>query len=380
MKKILALVLAVVFVFSMTACGTEPGSGSKEGDGLKIAIVSSPSGVDDGSFNQDNYNGVLKFIEENEGATVTPIREESGDSAAAVQAVADVVADFDVIVCCGYQFAGIGNLAQENPDTKFILIDSWPTVDGTEVTADQVIENVYAAYYAEQESGFYAGMAAALSTKTGKVAVVNGIAYPSNVNYQSGFECGVLYANTTEGLNVEVIELPSYAGTDVTGANVGGNYVGDFSDEATGKVIANALIAEGVDIIFVAAGGSGNGVFTAAKEAEGVMVIGCDVDQYDDGANGDNNVVLTSGLKVMHDTVYNVLNEVKNGSFKGANVTLTASTDSTGYVSAEGRCQLSADAISKIDAAQADLKAGKIVPAANFNGITPETLDRKSVV
>ena len=373
MKKILALVLAVVFVFSMTACGTEPGSGSKEGDGLKIAIVSSPSGVDDGSFNQDNYNGVLKFIEENEGATVTPIREESGDSAAAVQAVADVVADFDVIVCCGYQFAGIGNLAQENPDTKFILIDSWPTVDGTEVTADQVIENVYAAYYVEQESGFYAGMAAALSTKTGKVAVVNGIAYPSNVNYQYGFECGVLYANTTEGLNVEVIELPSYAGTDVTGANVGGNYVGDFSDEATGKVIANALIAEGVDIIFVAAGGSGNGVFTAAKEAEGVMVIGCDVDQYDDGANGDNNVVLTSGLKVMHDTVYNVLNEVKNGSFKGANVTLTASTDSTGYVSAEGRCQLSADAISKIDAAQADLKAGKIVPAANFNGITPET-------
>ena len=373
MKKILALVLAVVFVFSMTACGTEPGSGSKEGDGLKIAIVSSPSGVDDGSFNQDNYNGVLKFIEENEGATVTPIREESGDSAAAVQAVADVVADFDVIVCCGYQFAGIGNLAQENPDTKFILIDSWPTVDGTEVTADQVIENVYAAYYAEQESGFYAGMAAALSTKTGKVAVVNGIAYPSNVNYQYGFECGVLYANTTEGLNVEVIELPSYAGTDVTGANVGGNYEGDFSDEATGKVIANALIAEGVDIIFVAAGGSGNGVFTAAKEAEGVMVIGCDVDQYDDGANGDNNVVLTSGLKVMHDTVYNVLNEVKNGSFKGANVTLTASTDSTGYVSAEGRCQLSADAISKIDAAQADLKAGKIVPAANFNGITPET-------
>ena len=373
MKKILALVLAAVFVFSMTACGTEPGSGSKEGDGLKIAIVSSPSGVDDGSFNQDNYNGVLKFIEENEGATVTPIREESSDSAAAVQAVADVVADFDVIVCCGYQFAGIGNLAQENPDTKFILIDSWPTVDGTEVTADQVIENVYAAYYAEQESGFYAGMAAALSTKTGKVAVVNGIAYPSNVNYQYGFECGVLYANTTEGLNVEVIELPSYAGTDVTGANVGGNYVGDFSDEATGKVIANALIAEGVDIIFVAAGGSGNGVFTAAKEAEGVMVIGCDVDQYDDGANGDNNVVLTSGLKVMHDTVYNVLNEVKNGSFMGAYVTLTASSDSTGYVSAEGRCQLSADAISKIDAAQADLKAGKIVPAANFNGITPET-------
>lgn len=369
MKKFLALVLSSIMMVSLAACGDTSGGG----DGLKIAIVSSPSGVDDGSFNQDNYNGILKFIEENEGATVKDIREESGDSAAAVLAVAEAVADYDVIVCCGFQFAGIGDLAKDNPGTKFILIDSWPTVEGTELTADEPLENVYAAYYAEQESGFYAGMAAALTTKTGKVAVVNGIAFPSNVNYQYGFECGVYYANSTEGLNVEIVELPSYAGTDVTGANVGGNYVGDFSDEATGKVVGDALIAEGVDIIFVAAGASGNGVFTAAKEAEGVMVIGCDVDQYDDGANGDSNVVLTSGLKVMHDTVYNVLNDVKNGSFKGANVTLTATTDSTGYVSESGRCQLSADAIQKINAAQTELKAGNIVPAANFNGILPES-------
>ncbi len=373
MKKLFALVLATVMAFSLVACGNDDGKSNGGEDGLKIAIVSSPSGVDDGSFNQDNYNGVLKFIEENPSATVTPIREESGDSAAAVQAVADIVAEYDVIVCCGFQFAGIGDVAKENPDTKFILIDSWPTIDGVEVTADQVLENVYAAYYAEQESGFYAGMAAALSTTTGKVAVVNGIAFPSNVNYQYGFECGVKYANETEGLSVEVVELPSYAGTDVTNANVGGNYVGNFSDEATGKVIGNALIAEGVDVIFVAAGGSGNGVFTAAKEATGVKVIGCDVDQYDDGANGDTNVVLTSGLKVMHDTVYNVLNTVKDGSFKGANVTLTATTDSTGYVSEEGRCQLTAESIEKINAAQAKLKAGEIVPAANFNGITPES-------
>lgn len=369
MKKFLALVLSSIMMVSLAACGDTSGSG----DGLKIAIVSSPSGVDDGSFNQDNYNGVLKFIEENEGATVNAVRENTGNSAAAVKSVADIVADYDVIVCCGFQFAGIGDLAKDNPGTKFILIDSWPTVEGTELNADQPLENVYAAYYAEQESGFYAGMAAALTTKTGKVAVVNGIAYPSNVNYQYGFESGVYYANATEGLNVEIVELPSYAGTDVTGANVGGNYIGDFSDEATGKVVGEALIAEGVDIMFVAAGASGNGVFTAAKEAEGVMVIGCDVDQYDDGANGNSNVVLTSGLKVMHDTVYNVLNDVKNGNFAGANVTLTATTDSTGYVSESGRCQLSADAIQKINAAQAELKAGNIVPAANFNGILPES-------
>ena len=377
MKKLLALALAGVMTLSMVACGNAPAENKGEG-GMKIAIVSSPSGVDDGSFNQDNYNGVLKFIDENEGATVNPVREETGDSAAAVAAVSDIVADYEVIVCCGFQFAGIGDVAKENPNTKFILIDSWPTVEGVELTADAPLENVYAAYYAEQESGFYAGMAAALETKTGKVAVVNGIAFPSNVNYQYGFECGVKYVNETEGLSVEVVELPSYAGTDVTGANVGGNYVGNFSDEATGKVVGNALIAEGVDILFVAAGASGNGVFTAAKEATSdVKVIGCDVDQYDDGANGDNNIILTSALKVMHDTVYNSLNTVKDGSFAGANVTLMADTDSTGFVSAEGRHQMAAGTVEKITAAQAKVKAGEIIPAANFNGITPETFEVK---
>ena len=138
------------------------------------------------------------------------------------------------------------------------------------------------------------------------------------------------------------------------------------------------MIAEGVDILFVAAGASGNGVFTAAKEATSdVKVIGCDVDQYDDGANGDSNIILTSALKVMHDTVYNSLNTVKAGTFAGANVTLMADTDSTGFVSAEGRHQMETGTVEKITAAQAKVKAGEIVPAANFNGITPETFEVK---
>lgn len=371
-KKILSLIIASAMVFSLAACGNSADNpaDSNTGDGLKIAIVSSPSGVDDGSFNEDNYNGILSFIESHSDATVTPVQEPTGDTAAAVQAVADIVADYDVIVCCGFQFAGIATTAQENPDVKFILVDSFPSdADGNTIEVD----NIYAMCFAEQESGFFAGMAAALETTSGKVAVVNGIAYPSNVNYQYGFECGVKYANETEGKSVEIVELPSYAGTDVTGANVGGNYVGSFADEATGKVVGNALIDEGVDIIFVAAGASGNGVLTAVKEADGVKFIGCDVDQYDDGANGDGNVVLTSALKVMHLNVERALNAVADGSFKGGNVTLQADTDSTGYVNADGRNQLSADTISKIDAAYELVKSGKIIPAANFNGITPET-------
>lgn len=402
-KKVLALILSSVMALSLIGCGSDNAQPSTDtaatedtttgtedaapaetesaaedaadaaettdGTALKIAIVSSPSGVDDGSFNEDNYNGILSFIENHPDCTVTPVQETTGDVTAAVQAVADVVADYDVIVCCGFQFAGISTIAEENPDVKFILVDSFPSdAEGNEVEVD----NIYAMCFAEQESGFFAGMAAALETTTNKVAVVNGIAYPSNVNYQYGFECGVKYVNETEGKNVELVELASYAGTDVTGANVGGNYIGSFADEATGKVVGNALIAEGVDIIFVAAGASGNGVLTAVKEATGVQFIGCDVDQYDDGANGDSNVVLTSALKVMHLNVERSLNAVVDGTFKGANVTLQADTDSTGYVSADGRCQLSADTISKIDAAYALVKSGSIIPAANFNGVTPD--------
>lgn len=342
-------------------------------EGLKIAIVSSPSGVDDGSFNEDNYNGILKFIEESPNSTVTPVKEETGDVAACIKTVSDIVADYDVIVCCGFQFAGIGDIADANPDVKFILVDSDPTyADGS--SKDTPFDNIYAMTFKEQESGFCAGVAAALTTKSNKVAVVNGIAYPSNVNYQYGFESGVIYANKTYGTTAECVELDSYAGTDVTNANVGGNYVGSFSDEATGKTVGQNLIKEGCDVIFVAAGGSGNGVFTAAKEAEGVYVIGCDVDQYDDGANGDSNVILTSALKIMDKNVTLQLENIANGSFKGDNALLGADTDSTGYVSETGRCQLTDDAISKIDEAFAKVKDGSIVPASNF-GSTVEDFE-----
>lgn len=344
----------------------EPSEDSKP---LSIAIVSSPSGVDDGSFNEDNYNGILKYLEENTSATVNDIREETGGTAASVQAVADIIADYDVIVCCGFQFAGIGALAEDNPDTNFILVDTHP-VDASGETAEY--DNIYAMTFAEQESAFFVGMAAALESESKKVAVVNGVAYPSNVNYQFGFESGVNYANAKYDTGVEIVELPSYSGLDVTGADVGGNYTGDFSDIATGKVLGESLISEGCDIIFVAAGGSGIGVFTAAKEAGNTQVIGVDVDQYDDGVNGSENIVLTSALKIMGDNVYKQLNEIEDGTFEGVNDLLQADTDSTGYANTDGRHQIQEENLALIEETYELVKSGDIVPAANFNGLTPE--------
>ena len=366
MKKIVMLLCVVFMTAVLTACGNS-GNNAESGTegGLKIAIVTSLTGVDDGNFNEDNYNGILRFIENNPTATVKAIKEETGDPAAGVQAVADIVADYDVIVTPGFQFAGISSVAVENPDKLFVLIDSEPTPIGEQTEFD----NVYSMMFAEQEGGFFAGMAAALETKSNKVAVVNGIAYPSNVNYQFGFESGVNYVNKVFGKNVEVVELSGYAGTDVTGKDVGGNYAGSFGDEATGKVIGNALIQKGVDRIFVAAGGTGNGVFTAVKEAKGdVKVIGCDVDQFDDGASGSKNIVLTSAAKFMGMNVEKALNAIVDGSFKGGNVVLHADSDSTGFIKEEGRHQLSEDTLTKMNEAYELVKAGTIVPASNFNG------------
>lgn len=362
MKKvgIFALMLIAVLilgVFNAFGEGAQP-----TGRDLRIAIVTSPSGVDDGSFNQNNYEGIQDFIKNHPGSTVTPVRETSVENS--VNAVLNILADYDVIVTPGFQFSSIYDLAINNPEKAFILVDTFPA-------GDQQADNIYAMVFAEEESGFFAGVAAALETKTGKVAVVNGIAYPPNVNYQYGFESGVQYANKHFGTTAQAVALPSYAGTDVTGANVGGNYVGDFSDEMTGKVVGEALLAEGVDILLVAAGDSGNGVFTAVKENGQTMVIGCDLDQYDDGANGDKNIVLTSVVKNMRINVERCLNAIADGTFKGENVVLHADTDSTGFVSAQGRQQLSEETLSKLVELYELVKAGKIVPAANFNGHTP---------
>jgi len=185
MKKILALVLALVLVLSLAACGTKTATSATDtsaspaaATGLKIAIVTSPSGVDDGSFNQNNYEGIQNFIKTHPDSTVTPIQET--DMANAVNAVAEIVADYDVIVTPGFQFGGITTIAQENPDKYFILVDAYPSdpADSTGVATIEV-SNIYAMQFAEQESGFFAGIAAAMETTTGKVAVVNGIAYPS---------------------------------------------------------------------------------------------------------------------------------------------------------------------------------------------------------
>lgn len=372
-KRLFSLLMMLTLIVSMFAgCGQASPSAEQaeeSGKGLKIAILSSPSGVDDGSFNETSYNGILAFIANHPDCEVTPVKEETGDVAACIQTLSDIVSDYDVFVCDGFQFAAIKSIAEENPEKYFIIVDTYPTdEEGNEVTLD----NVYGMSFMREQSGFCAGIAAALETKSNKVAVVNGIGYPTNVDYQYGFMSGVNYANKYYDTNVEIIEISSYAGTDVANNNIGGNYIGGFSDEATGKVVGQALIDQGCDIIFVAAGASGNGVFTAAKESGDVFVIGCDVDQYDDGVNRDKNIILTSATVGIAEGNEMQLTAIYDGVFEGKNESLGIDRDCTGYVSEDGRCQLSKETIEKINEAFEKVKSGEIEPASFASGTLPD--------
>ena len=384
--RLISMLLVLVLTLGLCACGggnpvseaesAAEGEAAEGGKGLKICIVTT-SGVDDGSFNDNCYDGIKAFTDAHSDCTVTDVKES--DLSKVIETVGSLVGDYDVMVLPGFNFAAIAEIAQANTDKYFIVVDSTITdADGNTVNG---LPNVYTMTFMEQESGFFAGLAAALSTQTGKVAVVNGIAFPSNVNYEFGFMAGVNYANAKFGTSAEYVEIPSYAGEAAVpvaggdyGTAVGGNYIGDFADQAKGKEVAEALIAAGVDIIFPAAGTAGNGCFTAIKENGSGYCIGCDVDQYDDGENNGSNIILTSVLKVMDINITKQLNAIYDGTFKGTDETLGAASDpaGTGFVSAEGRQQLSADALEKMNQAYEDLKAGKIEPPSNFNGYTPE--------
>ena len=390
LMSVLGLVTAGVMALGLIGCGagnptsTAPAAESTaaastaadpaaEATGLKIGIVTT-SGVDDGSFNENCYDGIKAFVASHPDCSVKDVKES--DLSKVIETVGSLVGDYDVLVLPGFNFAAIGEIAQANSDKYFIVVDS--TITDSEGNAMEGLPNVYTMTFLEQESGFFAGLAAALSTQTGKVAVVNGIAFPSNVNYQFGFMAGVNYANAKYGTTAECVEIASFAGTAAVpveaggiGTAVGGNYIGDFGDQAQGKVVAEELLRAGVDVIFPAAGTAGNGCFTAIKEAGNAYAIGCDVDQFDDGVNGDKNIILTSALKVMDVNIEKQLNAIYDGTFEGKDDILGADTDSTGYVSAEGRHQLSEDALAKMAEAYEELKAGKIVPPSNFNGYTP---------
>jgi basic membrane protein A len=287
------------------------------------AVIYDMGGKFDKSFNQAAYDGAERWKKETgkpylEFEISNPAQREQAKRRMAERGA-------DPIVGIGFsQGTSMEKVAKDFPKLKFAIIDSVVK-----------LPNVQSIVFAEHEGSFLVGMMAALASKTGKVGFVGGMDIPLIRKFQCGFEQGAKYANPK--------------------AQVSGNMTGTtpaaWNDPARGAELAKAQFASGVDVVFAAAGGTGIGAYQAAKDA-GKLAIGVDSNQN----HIQPGTMLTSMVKRVDVAVYN--------AFKGVTPGLTnlgLKEGGVDYALDEHNAKLvSADMKKKVDAAKADIIAGKI--------------------
>ncbi|WP_396612749.1 BMP family protein [Haloferax sp. S1W] len=210
--------------------------------------------------------------------------------------------DYDLVSCIGFaQKSALSETAPNFPDQNFMIVD------------DEVDEPNVASYlFREEQGSFQVGYMAGLlttqefsagagETTTGekRVGFVGGVDAPLIHKFQAGYEAGVKHADE------EITVVTAYAGS--------------FSDSAKGKEIATSMYDKGADIVYHAAGGTGLGVFQAAKE-QGKFAIGVDSDQSKTESNY-ADVILASMVKRVETAVFTSVENVVNGEFNGGSAT-----------------------------------------------------------
>jgi basic membrane protein A and related proteins len=353
-RRIVTTLLAATMALSVFAAGCA--NQKAGGNATKVGMVTDSGTIDDKSFNQGTWEGILKY--ETDKKTIAkkylqPTGEQHTDY---LNAINDLVeAGNKIVVTPGFKFeTAVNEAADKHKDTTFILID------GSTHIADSFDfikhDNVVCVFFNEHEAGFLAGIAAALSTKTNKLGFVGGMDIPPVQRFGWGFQAGVKYANKKYGTKAEIIDYV---------------YQGTFNDTAAGQTLATGMYDKGADIIFHAAGGVGVGVFTEAKnraqKGENVFVIGVDVDQYEFGKIGTEkdakSVTLTSAMKRIDVAAYNYIDAKLNGKFPGGEIiTLTLKDNGVGLP--EKNPNLSEDTTKKVGDVKKEILDGTVkVPA-----------------
>ncbi|RKQ88371.1 nucleoside-binding protein [Brockia lithotrophica] len=301
-RRVGAIALAFVLALGLLAgCakGSAPAPGAGEHKDFRVGMVTDIGGVNDNSFNQGAWEGLQRFGKET-GATVKYVESKSdADYVPNLQQFAQ--GGYSLIWGIGYMMAdAVRDVASKNPAIKFGIIDG--EVKG--------LDNVTSVTFAEQEGAFLVGVVAGLMTKTGKVGFVGGMDIPVIKRFEAGFKAGVRAANP----NAQVLVA----------------YTGNFNRPDDGKSAAASLYDKGADIVFHAAGQTGDGVFSEAKDrrkaGQEVWVIGVDRDQRDLGPE----VTLTSMLKRVDVAIYDVSKSVMEGKFTPGIVTLGLKEDAVG--------------------------------------------------
>ncbi|MEU3658388.1 BMP family ABC transporter substrate-binding protein [Streptomyces sp. NPDC032940] len=278
---------------ALAACGgTSTSSGSSDSKGDKgLAIAYDVGGKGDQSFNDAAFSG-LEQAKKEFGYQTADIEPTEGETDAdKEQRLASLAKQgYNPVIGVGYAYASaMKNAAEKYPDTTFGIVDD-ATIDAKNV-ADLVFN--------EEEASYLAGVAAAKSTKTNTVGFVGGVDVPLIHKFQAGFEQGVTDTNP----KVKVIS--QYL---TQTAEEGG-----FSSPDKGKTAAEGQIEKKADVVYAAAGLSGQGVIEAAA-AHKIWAIGVDSDQYKQEALAKyKDYILTSATKDVAKAVYNLAKSVKDG-------------------------------------------------------------------
>ena len=298
--------LALSFVLAagtlLGACGTsEDKEGTSSGEGKKedqftVAMVTDVGGVDDKSFNQSAWEGLQAFGKENDmekGKDGFDYLQSQSDADYATNLNKLARQDFDLVYGIGFLMEGaINDIAQQQKDTHFAIVDA---------VVDQ--PNVASIMFKEQEASFLAGVTAGLATKTNKIGFIGGMEIPVIERFHSGFIAGVKAVNPD--------------------AEIVADYAGAFDKAELGQTIASKMYSQDVDVIFHAAGGTGNGLFKEARDlkekdpSRELWAIGVDSDQSAEGKVGDHNIILTSALKRVDNAVMDLSTKAKEGNFPG---------------------------------------------------------------
>jgi len=305
----------------------------KAGKGIRVGIVFDIGGKNDKSFNSAAYRGLeqarvelgvrTSFIEPSEGAD----RESALRSMAA--------AGNDLVIGVGFLFGpDLEQLAKQFPNVKFAGIDYSPSPGVGD------LPNLAGLRFREQEGSFLVGAIAGMVTRTKTVGFVGGMKIPLIRKFEAGYEAGVHYVCPT----CEV--LGSYAGSDPKA----------FNDPNHGAELATAQYGRGADIIFHAAGKTGDGVFAVARRRK-LLAIGVDSDQYESAPC----CILTSMIKRVDVAVVDIIKEVIDHRFRGGMHELGLAEDGVGFVADErNRRLLPLEVVGRVRKIGEDIVAGKI--------------------
>ena len=326
MKKILALILALVMALSLVACGEKaPADDSNDEPEYKVAMVTDYGDITDQSFNQTTYEACKAFCEPN-GVDFTYYKP-AGDSDAERIAMIEKAIDegYNVIVLPGFAFANaVAGTAAANPDVMFIALDVSEYDLTTALTAagqsTTIPANVYCAVYQEELCGYMSGYAAVKMGYT-KLGFLGGMAVPAVQRYGYGYVQGIDAAAKELGITVDL------------------NYVygGLFYGTPDFTAAMDTWYQGGTEVVFACGGGIFTSAVEAAVKVDGAKVIGVDVDQAGviAGVAGqsDKSLTVTSAMKGLYPTTVDTLTDViVNGNWekyagKVATLGLVSGTD-----------------------------------------------------